>query len=260
MLVRKEDIIKRIKEQGIKIGDVMLVHSSLKSFGYVDGGADTVINALLESVGEEGTVIVPTITAKSTDSPENPPIFDVDNTPCWTGRIPETFRKRLGAKRSLHPTHSAAAIGLLRDMIIEGHQDSKSPCDKNSPYYKNAIKGGYIMLIGVDQNSNTSIHSCEEIAGVPYHLQEKFTETYINGYNGEKILVRNRLHNWNKPPTDFNKIEPLLLEKGIMRIFKVGNSTIRLIKASQMFDLLIDILTQNPFFLLKDPKEYIKKL
>ncbi|WP_273333314.1 AAC(3) family N-acetyltransferase [Dictyoglomus turgidum] len=254
--VRKEDIVGKIRGQGIKEGDIMLVHSSLRSFGYVEGGAETVIDALLESVGEEGTVIVPTITAKSTDSPENPPIFDVNNTPCWTGIIPETFRKRKEAKRSLHPTHSAAAIGGLRDLIIEGHEFSESPCDKNSPYYKNAERNGYIMLIGVDQNSNTSIHSCEEIVGVPYHLQEEFTQVYITGYDGEKILVRNRLHNWNKPPTDFNKIESLLLEKSIMKIFHIGNSTIRLIKASQMFDMLIDILTKNPLFLLKNPKEY----
>jgi aminoglycoside 3-N-acetyltransferase len=111
---------------------------------------------------------------------------------------------------------------------------------------------GYIMLIGVDQNSNTSIHSCEEIVAVPYHLQDRVTEVYITGYNGEKILVRNRLHNWNKPPTDFNKVDGLFLEKGIMKIFKIGNSTIRLIKAELMFEILIDLLTKDPFYLLKD--------
>jgi aminoglycoside 3-N-acetyltransferase len=252
IIVRKWDIVSNLKEHGIKDGDVILIHSSLKSFGYVEGGAETVIEGLIESVGEEGTIMVPTITGKSTDSPENPPVFDVRETPCWTGIIPETFRRRKEAKRSLHPTHSVAAIGKRRDWIIEGHERSESPCDRNSPYYKNAMIGGYIMLIGVDQNSNTSIHSCEEIVAVPYHLQDRVTEVYITGYNGEKILVRNRLHNWNKPPTDFNKVDGLFLEKGIMKIFNIGNSTIRLIKAELMFEILIDLLTKDPFYLLKN--------
>lgn len=68
----------------------------------------------------------------------------------------------------------------------------------------------------------------------------------------KKILVRNRLHNWNKPPTDFNKVDGLFLEKGIMEIFKIGNSTIRLIKAELMFEILIDLLTKDPFYLLKN--------
>ena len=93
-MITKEIIINGLKELGLKQGDTVLVHSSLSSFGYVDGGADTVIDALLETVGKEGTVLVPTLTGSEHLSAENPPVFDVRNTPCWTGKIPETFRKR----------------------------------------------------------------------------------------------------------------------------------------------------------------------
>jgi len=251
-IVMKENMISGFRDLGLKNGDIVLVHSSLKSFGYVEGGADTVIDALLESVGDEGTIMVPTLRGKPTDSKENPPVFDVRHTPCWTGRIPETFRLRKEAIRSLHPTHSVAAIGAKKIILTEGNENSKSPCDENSPYYKNALLKGYIMLIGVDQESNTSIHSCEEIAGVPYHLQKEITEAYVIGYKGERIAVKNRLHDWNKPPTDFNKLDRIFYEKGIMRIGKIGNSIIRLIEADKMFEITIELLRRQPYFLVKN--------
>lgn len=249
MLYRK-DIVQGFKNLGLREGDIVLVHSSLRSFGYVDGGAETVIDSLLEAVGESGTVMVPTLTGKSTDGKENPPEFDVRTTPCWTGKIPETFRQRPEARRSLHPTHSVSAIGAGRDELLKGHESGTSPCDRFSPYYKNALSGGYVMLIGVDQESNTTIHCCEEVAGVPYHLQKEVTETSIKGYNGEEILVRNRLHDWNKPPTDFNKFDGVFEKHGIMKTGKIGNSTIRLIDAKAMVELAVDMLTKNPYYLL----------
>jgi len=87
----------------------VLVHSSLSSLGCVEGGADAVIDALLDVLGPGGTLVVPTLTGTESLSAENPPRYDPDATPCWTGRVPETLRRRPGAMRSLHPTHSVAA-------------------------------------------------------------------------------------------------------------------------------------------------------
>jgi len=114
------------------------------------------------------------------------------------------------------------------------------------------MAGGYVMLIGVDQESNTTIHCCEEVAGVPYHLQKDITDIVIKGYNGEEIVVRNRLHDWNKPPTDFNRFDAVFREHGIMKTGKIGNSTIRLINAKAMVELAVDMLVKNPYYLLTD--------
>jgi aminoglycoside 3-N-acetyltransferase len=244
------ELTRQFKRTGLKPGDTVLIHSSLKSFGYVEGGADTVIRSLMDTIGEEGTLIVPALTGRREDSAVSPPVFDVSNTKCWTGIIPETVRNMESARRSLHPTHSVAAIGLKKEYITAGHENSNSPCDKKSPYYKNAMIRGYIMLAGVDQESNTSIHSCEEIAGVPYHLQKDAIEISITGYGGKKITVTNRLHNWEKPATDFNKLDELYENKGIMKKYVVGNSTIRLINAFDMFEFTINLLTNNPVYLL----------
>ena len=99
--VAKSDILHGLDELGIRQGEVTYVHSSLKAFGHVDGGADAVIDALLETVGPEGTVVVPTFTwgrnhAKAVVE------FDVANDPSEVGRITEVFRQRPEAIRNEH--------------------------------------------------------------------------------------------------------------------------------------------------------------
>ena len=247
---KEAELITQFQALGLIRGTNLMLHSSLKSFGYVEGGADTVINALLHTIGEEGTLLVPTLTGRREDSPAAPPVFDVCSSSCWTGIIPETVRTRKGTVRSLHPTHSVAAIGSLGELLTSEHEKSQSPCDQTSPYYKNALLGGYILLAGVDQESNTSIHSCEELAGVPYHLQSEITECVLQEEKGRKLTVRNRLHNWDKPATDFNKLEELWKVQGLIRTGKVGNSQIRLIQAKEMFELTIDLLKRQPEYLL----------
>ena len=193
------DLLNTFESIGIRKGDTLLVHSSLSSFGYVEGGEQTVIEALLASVGISGNVFVPTLTGKPSDGPTNPPVFDVKKSPCWTGRIPSEFMKLSEAKRSLHPTHSLAGIGLLVDYLIKGHEDSLTPCGKDSPYIKIAEIGGYILLLGVAMDSNTTIHSAEELANVPYHLQKEKTECTIIDYDGDILKRRLYLHHWGTP-------------------------------------------------------------
>lgn len=245
-----EAILLSLGELGVKQGDILLVYSSLSSFGYVHGGANTVIDALLKAVGQEGTVLVPTLTGKSTDGPQNPPIFDVKETPCWTGKIPATFMKLPQAKRSLHPTHSVSSIGPLTEFLIKNHENSMTPCGEESPYYRLAEKGGYILLIGVDQESNTTIHTAEELAEVPYHMQKEPTECTIIDYKykGNRFTRRLYLHKWGTS-RQFQKIDDKLEKLGFMRKVKCGNSTLRLINSMQMIDWLVSILRKEPWYL-----------
>lgn len=242
--------MKDFKKLGLKKKNTVLIHSSLKSIGLVKDGANTVIDALLDVIGEEGTLLVPSLTGKREDSPLNPPVFDVLYSPCWTGTIPETLRKRQQTRRSLHPTHSVSAIGAQKFEITQGHEFSLSPCDDKSPYYKNAIMGGFILFIGVAQESNTSIHMCEELANVPYHLQKEFTNVTVTGYDGAKLIVSNRLHDWEKPETDFNKLDTLYKTNAVMKLGNVGKAAVRLVNAANMLDFTVNLLKKEPLFLL----------
>ncbi|MCX7766122.1 MAG: AAC(3) family N-acetyltransferase, partial [Candidatus Sumerlaeia bacterium] len=231
-------------------GATVLVHSSLSSFGYVSGGADTVIDTLLEVVGETGTVMVPTLTGSEKLSVSNPPVFDVRHTPCWTGIIPETFRKRNEALRSLHPTHSVAAIGAQAKFLTEGHETCITPCGKDSPYHKLALVNGWVLLLGVDLNCCTLFHTVEEFANVPYHLQPEWVTAKIIDYAGVERYVKIKIHRYGSE-RDFPKMEPILLNERAISIGKIGKAIVRLISANKLIELTLKKLAQDPEFLLK---------
>jgi aminoglycoside 3-N-acetyltransferase len=103
--VGKGDIVDGLRNLGVRPGDKLLVHSSLSSFGHVEGGAEAVIDALIEAVSPGGTVLVPTLTGDETLCPANPPIFDPrpsenGQTPCEAcippTRLPPSGRTRSG--------------------------------------------------------------------------------------------------------------------------------------------------------------------
>lgn len=115
-MVHREDIKAGLKQLRLKKGDSVGVHSSLSSFGHVVGGADAVIDALLEVVGEEGNIVMSTHSANLVEVQRTPEEiamgvswlfkispYDPDKTPVTTGIIPETFRKSRGRNPWLSP-------------------------------------------------------------------------------------------------------------------------------------------------------------
>lgn len=245
-LVTKEGIVKGLRKLGLKPGDVVLVHSSLSSLGIVVGGAEAVVDALLEAVSPGGTVMVPTLTGSPLDK-VRPPVFDPRRTPCWTGRIPETFRKRPEAVRSRHPTHSVAAIGPKAGEFLEGHEYCETPCGPDSPYGRLMRRGGKILFIGVDLRCNTSYHGLEEEAGAPYVVTKEPVEARIVNPDGSVEVVRIKVHPWGTP-RDFTITEPILLEGGAMRLGLVGEAVCRLVDAQRMRKLILPLLQQDPWF------------
>lgn len=248
MNVGKNELVSGLSKLGLKPGHTVLIHSSLSSFGHVDGGADTVIDAILDVISTDGTMIVPTLTGNETLSPSNPPKFDPRSTPCWTGRIPEIFRQRPEAVRSLHPTHSVAAMGRDATWITAEHINSITPCDEISPYGKLAqFDDGYILLIGVTHASSTMFHHVEELAGVDYHMQNEFSRCAITV--GERTIHRHYLLHKYGMPRNFDIMEPVFMEQGVQTITQVGTATLRLIKARPLVELTLRCLRANAHIL-----------
>ena len=90
-------------------GAIIFVHSSLRSLGHVAGGADAVIDALLDTLGPAGTLVVPTFTFAH-GSKANP-VFNMARDPSEMSQITEATRRRPEARRSCHLLHSVAALG-----------------------------------------------------------------------------------------------------------------------------------------------------
>ena len=108
MTYTKQTLQQDLAAMGLTGTETILIHSSMKSIGAVEGGADTVLDALMEFFAE-GLLLLPTHTWRFIN--EENQMFDVRRSPCCVGILPELFRQRPGVVRSLHPTHSMAAYG-----------------------------------------------------------------------------------------------------------------------------------------------------
>ena len=117
-MLDKTDLLACFADVGVRSGGTLFVHSSLSSFGTVRGGEHTVIDALLETVGPDGLLAMPTHTW-STVSAEQP-VFHQHLSPSITGRITESFRRRPSAayEKDLVPTATTGNAGLNSASLI----------------------------------------------------------------------------------------------------------------------------------------------
>ena len=156
-----------LRTLGVTDGDILLFHSSLKSFGYIEGGADAVIDGALLAVGDRGTLVAPTLVQRDfANAYKN---WDKDRTPSDVGRITEVFRERPEALRSDQATHSVAAIGPMAKFLTEGHTAygprpsiyGDYAFAESSPWQKMYDLGGKVVFMGATIESNTYRHFIE---------------------------------------------------------------------------------------------------
>ncbi|MFD8686352.1 aminoglycoside N(3)-acetyltransferase [Streptomyces sp. NPDC059651] len=173
----RESLASDLRALGVRPGETLLVHSSLNSLGWVCGGPPAVVQALLDAVGIEGTLVVPTHSGDNSDPAfwGNPPVpedwwdgirasmppFDARTTPCLgVGIIPETLRTWPGALRSSHPQTSFAAVGPHASAIVDGHAlDCR--LGERSPLARLEEAGARILLLGAGFDACTAFHLAE---------------------------------------------------------------------------------------------------
>jgi len=237
-VLRKPDIVAGLRSLGLQPGDRVLVHSSMAALGKVDGGADTVIDALVEAVGPEGLVVVPTFACEAP--------FDPKSSATPLGAVPDRLWRRPEAVRSKHPTHSVAAIGKGAEELVRDHEKAPTAYAEGTPYHTLASTGGKILLMGVDQDRNTTLHTAEALAHSPYLVD--IQATYIE--DGREVTIP--VAAMAGPHRDFIGLDPLFRELGAMRIGRIGTAVCRLIEAGAMLEAAIEALEADPAAVLCD--------
>lgn len=258
-LVLKNDIISALKEAGVQQGQSIMVHISLSSLGFVCGGAQTVIEALLDSVGKCGTIMMPAQSWKNLDPEtgvhwEEPeewwqairdywPAYNKDITPTNTmGAVAEMFRKWPGAVRSEHPARSVSAYGRFAEYLTQNH-DLSDIFGESSPIGKLYELDGYVLLMGVGYDKNTSLHLADVRAEYPN--KHFVTESSAMMINGERV--------WKSYQTlyvdgeDFEEIGNAFEECSNVSKIPLGNGIIRFMKQRELVDFAVEWIQNNRY-------------
>lgn len=253
-MVTKSDILNSLKELGLDNGDTVLFHSSLKSFGNVENGADDVIDAFISAVGDSGTVVVPTLAMKNFREAYN--TWNI-NKPSDTGLITEVFRNRPEALRSNQATHSVAAIGEKAEFLTKTHGITgkrygiygDTPFSNDSPWQKLFDINATVVMVGVDFEPLTFRHLCE------YTLVEKalsIAKEY-GKYDEYKAKIcsfelRPLLDNKNLfwPYLNKDVVENEIIKNGFVTTVKCGNATLSAVKAKDVCQYIMENTWNNP--------------
>lgn len=240
----KEELKQQMADLGLKPTDTVVIHTSMKAIGEVEGGADGLLDAFCEYL-RDGLLIVPTHTWDVV-TPDNP-CYDVCSTVPNIGLIPRAAAFRKDGIRSLHPTHSLWACGAGAEEFVQGEENAPSPTAVGFCWDKLGDRHAKILLIGVKNDKNTFIHAIDERAKLPDRIAPKSYDITIIDYNGNKTV---------KPqyPLECSKTEDIslfygnfekpMVEMGVQTFGKLGNAQVRIVDAMACRELLTRIYSR----------------
>ena len=265
----KQQLKDQLESMGLKGDETILIHSSMKAIGVVNGGADTVLDVWMEYF-KNGLLLLPTHTWKTVNADN--PVYNPQTTPSCVGLLTNMFMKREEVIRSLHPTHSMAGYGKNAAEYLAGEEYNNTPCTPGGCYDRLKDAGGKVLLVGVGHERNTYIHSVEEVLNVPNRLSDMPMELVIElqeeSNNSGKLPPYNRDDGWKKHTDnklcrkvyvrkhynaqqphiseDFVKLNQIFLDSGVVRKVKFGDADSLLCDAKGMFNIVRQVIAPDP--------------
>ncbi|MEX0643244.1 MAG: AAC(3) family N-acetyltransferase [Pirellulales bacterium] len=252
--ISRQQIARELTALGLRAGDAVMLHSSLSALGQVDGGAEAVVEALRDVVGPAGTLLVPAFRDSvwgdpadfaNTDCGACPQRLCPSQQPGFQGIIAETIRRRPGALRSCHPTHSWIALGPNAERLVVGHCRSPTPCGPGNPFEELLALDGCVLLLGVQVSAVTLWHYYEEMLGVPYQGHYWPAQRHLNH------CVPGRRIQYEFPGI----MQDVCRAAGVLATGRVGKSTSGLMRARIFDSFMATIMADDPFCLVLRPPD-----
>ncbi len=231
-MIPAETLTQQLLALGIQPGGVLLVHTSFSKVKPVEGGPLGLISALRTVLGMDGTLVMPSM------SYDDEHVFDKTKSHCMEmGIVADTFWRQPGVLRSDN-NHAFAAIGPLAERILAPHPVD-IPHGLDSPVGRIHGLDGQILLLGVDHTSNTTLHLCENMAGVRYRRAKYIT--IIGNGRPTRFEYREIDHCCQK----FSLADAWLDELGLQKRGKVGNADARLFRSQDIVEVVTERLRKN---------------
>ncbi len=243
------DFVKGLRDIGVVEGDVVFVHSDITVFGKLAtkdrqvllGG---LVEALKQSVGEAGSIVMPTFTYSFCEGES----YNLRESPSTTGVLTEYFRRGPGVVRSDHPIFSVACWGKKTRELVEVGTDS---FDDHSVFGILHGIDGKIVFLGAPFQSCTFLHHVEQGESVPYRYMKTFTGIITDGSETRKasstFFVRDLEFDAR---LDGLGLDRHLTETGMMRRSSVGGGTVMAISAADLFEEGTRLLRDDPLAFL----------
>lgn len=259
----KQDLTGQLREMGLSPSDAVMLHSSMKAIGDVDGGADTVIDAFAEYL-RDGLFMTPAHTWAQMSEAHS--VFDPGTEPACVGIIPNLLLKRPGTVRSLHPTHSIAAVGHAAAEYVQGEENCTTPCTPGGCWDRLRKIHAKILLVGVTHIRNTYIHSIEEVLDVPERFTAEPLRLHIRMPDGSLrpvSMYRHYNQHTEHISESFDKLSEAYFYHGAARKTRLGDAACILCDADRLFDVTCKVLSHEPNCLIERtsiPEEWWKSV
>lgn len=248
-------LVDDLQRLGLRQGDCVMLHSSLSSLGWVEGGASTVVEAFLRAMGGKGTLVTPAFTegawTEHLAMPDCrtccPREFCPSDWPSHEGAIPNAALARPGRLRSCHPTHSWVANGVQAERVLSKHQHSATPCGRGNPFEALCELDGCIVTLGVGVNTVTLWHYFEDLLEVPYLGHYHPAERHLS-YCTAGLRIQ----------YEFPGImQDVVRASGIMDFGQVGRSRSGLMRARTFRRFMATIIADGPYcFVVRPPDRH----
>jgi len=263
------ELVADLRRLGVPAGGVLVVHSGYRSLGGVEDGPAGVVEALHRAVGDEGTVLVPTFTTDLVDPytwPTTPPpeerarlmasmpVFDPGSSaPHKMGAVVHALWRRPGAKRSVHPVTSWAALGPRAEELTRDHP-LEDPEGIEGPVGRALLADAMVLLLGIGHDADTTIHLGESLLDMPhlYALPDRYPLIGAGGGREWRPVTKT-----TKCSDGFVRIEPHLEGAGVIRRGKVGAAECQLLRSRDIVKVATTLLVAHPTALLCDDPECV---
>lgn len=240
-MLTKRDILKCLEEMGVPRDKAVTVHTSLRKIGEIEGGGQTLLDALVEHCTAEGGLLcIPTHTWGFWEAGEEI-VLDFVTPKSNLGVLPNLALQDSRGIRSHHVTHSVTAFGGGAEVFAKRDDDAATMADPRGCYGELYRQDGYVLLIGVGQEKNTFLHCAEEMLGVENRTATQpitLKVRYKNGQLEEKELYPLFAKGIDDVSEQFGNYEPAFRKHGCVIDGKLGNADVQLCSARKMKEVM----------------------